>query len=209
VLPLTGELPSGWCLRTVLNNGGILPNVPPTSNLAIRRQVADALFPLPEEFAGFAERVIQRLAPLMTEVCCVDRALATWRLHNSNDANAAAIQVDRMARDLQVMTHLWGMQRQYLERNAPGLLASFTPLNRSDYYCALRYLWGRLTEGDAEAYRRALLDCPGFPDKPLPERWFWRVAHRLPDGIVELICNWLVTQGRLKNLIGVLLQVGS
>jgi glycosyltransferase involved in cell wall biosynthesis len=207
ILPLTGKLPSGWCLTAVLEHGGILPNVPPTSNMAVRREIAAALFPLPDEFTGFAERIIQRLAPLMTEVCCVEPPLATWRLHGSNDANAARMDLDRMGRDLLVMERLWTIQRDYLEGRAPGLAGSLAPLSRSDYYCRLRYIRERLTGGaHAERYRAAFLDSPGFCLRPLPERWFWTVAHRLSDQIVASIGNWIITQGRTKELIGALLR---
>ncbi|HVW83232.1 MAG TPA: glycosyltransferase family 2 protein [Bryobacteraceae bacterium] len=203
ILPLLGSVPSGWCVKIILENGGILPNVPPTSNLSLRREVADALFPLPEEFRGFAERVIQRLAPFMTEVCHIDRPLATWRLHDTNDANAAYINLERMARDLQVMQRLWQMQRDYLDGKAPSLARRLAPITRSDYYSRLHYVWARLGGfPDAEAIRHELLSSPGFRQRPLPERLFWRLSPRLADSTFERISNMIMTQGRTKAFVG-------
>jgi glycosyltransferase involved in cell wall biosynthesis len=207
VLPLTGPLPSGWCLAESLEHGGILPNIPPTSNMAIRRQLGEALFPLPEEFVGFAERIIQRLGPFMTELCCVDRPLATWRLHGSNDANIARIDLDRIARDIEVMERLWAIQKEFLDDHAPGLATSLAPLTRSDYYCRLRYIRERFSgRADPERFRVALLESPGFSLRPLLEQWFWRNARRLPDAAVAEINNWIGTQGRIKAMIGNVLR---
>ncbi len=48
--------------------------LPPTTNLALRREVADRIFPIPVEYTGYAEQMIHRLAPLMTELCAVELA---------------------------------------------------------------------------------------------------------------------------------------
>ena len=50
--------------------------LPPTNNLALRREVADRIFPIPVEYIGYAEQMIHRLAPLMTELCAVEAAIA-------------------------------------------------------------------------------------------------------------------------------------
>ena len=79
VLPLLTRAPSGWCADLALANGGVLPNVPPTSSLSFRREVLEHIFPLPEELRGYAELVLQRVAPVLTKVLSLDQALATWR----------------------------------------------------------------------------------------------------------------------------------
>ena len=79
--PLLSALPSGDCAQSTYDNAGILMGLPPTTNLALRREIAEQIFPIPVEYTGYAEQMIHRLAPLMTELCAVDEPLARWRLH--------------------------------------------------------------------------------------------------------------------------------
>ncbi len=94
----------------------VLRDLPPTSNLALRREVAERIFPIPVEYTGYAEQMIHRLAPLMTELCAVEAPLATWRLHGKNDQNSTRITSRRMERELKIMDSLWLEQKHYLER---------------------------------------------------------------------------------------------
>ena len=91
IYPLLSALPSGDCAQITYDNSGILMGLPPTTNLALRREVADRIFPIPVEYTGYAEQMIHRLAPLMTELCAVDAPLARWRLHGQNDQNSTRI----------------------------------------------------------------------------------------------------------------------
>jgi glycosyltransferase involved in cell wall biosynthesis len=83
VLPLLTSGPSGWCAGQALASGGVLADVPPTSNLSFRREVLQRVFPLPENLHNYAELVIQRLAPMLTKILSLDQALATWRFHGA------------------------------------------------------------------------------------------------------------------------------
>jgi hypothetical protein len=96
VYPLLSALPSGDCAQITYDNAGILMGLPPTTNLALRREVADRIFPIPVEYTGYAEQRIHRMAPLMTELCAVDVPLAEWRLHGQNDQNSSRITPRRL-----------------------------------------------------------------------------------------------------------------
>jgi glycosyltransferase involved in cell wall biosynthesis len=209
VLPLFGRLPSGWCFREIFEQGGILPDFPPTSNMALRREVAEAIFPLPEEYRGFAERVIHRLAPFITEIHGIDRALATWRLHGRNDANAEEVIACRTERDVQVMEQLWYLQRAWLRKTVPDLAGEFPGLKQNDYYCRLRLVLARLNRSPtASQLYRELLDCPGFARRPLIERWFWKVTRCLPDSLFRAASNFIMTQGMTKQMVSRVLRIG-
>ena len=103
IYPLLSALPSGDCAQIAYDNAGILMGLPPTTNLALRREVADLIFPIPVEYTGYAEQMIHRLAPLMTELCAVDMPLAQWRLHGQNDQNSTRITPRRLERELKIM----------------------------------------------------------------------------------------------------------
>jgi glycosyltransferase involved in cell wall biosynthesis len=202
ILPLLNSIPSGWCLGRVLHAGGVLADVPPTSTLSFRREILERVFPISEEFQGYAELVIQRLAPCLTNVHSLDRALATWRLHNANDANTVYLHSDHIRRELRILEQLWHFQRSYLETLDPQLAAALQSISCSDYYSRLRYaLARRECSPDAGRFHRDLVESPDFQDRPAVDRWFWKIAPSLPRALVDRIFNFLMTQGRTKELI--------
>ena len=210
VLPLLKSGPSGWCASRVLACGGVLADVPPTSNLSFRRDVLNRIFPLPENLKGYAELVIQRLAPLLTSVLSLDQAFATWRLHGANDINAARISDDQIGREIEVMDTLWGIQRQYLAAAAPQAVRGLRPVSRSDYYCRMRYMMARRRlPVEADLWHRCLLDSPGFGDRPLLERCFWRITPALPIRLLNRLFDVTMTQSRSKEWITRLWKIGA
>src|SRR6202789_1896429 len=142
--PLLSALPSGDCAQTTYENAGILMGLPPTTNLALRREVADRIFPIPVEYTGYAEQMIHRLAPLMTELCAIDVPLARWRLHGQNDQNSTRITSRRLERELKIMESLWLEQERYLKSVDAQLAASFPAVDRNAVYLKMNYSRHRL-----------------------------------------------------------------
>src|ERR1700678_2722314 len=134
IYPLLSGLPSGDCTQTTYDNAGILMGLPPTTNLALRREVADRIFPIPVEYTGYAEQMIHRLAPFMTEICAIDAPLARWRLHGQNDQNSTRITPRRLERELKIMDSLWLEQKHYLEGVDAALAESFPAIDRNPMY---------------------------------------------------------------------------
>jgi len=210
VLPLLNSPPSGWCAVQALASGGILANVPPTSNLSFRREVAEKIFPIPEDFRGYAELVIQRLAPLLTNIFSLDQALATWRHHGANDGHSLRIEDRFVEREIRVIESLWEIQRRYLETAVPEISAALEPVTRSEYYCRLRYAWARRkSSAEAGASHSQLLNAPGFGERPLLDRCFWRIAPWLPGSVVDRVLNVSMTQNWGKELISRIWRIGS
>jgi glycosyltransferase involved in cell wall biosynthesis len=210
VLPLLRSGPSGWCAGRTLAGGGVLPDVPPTSNLSFRREVIQHVFPLPEDLRGYAELVMQRIAPLLTNVLSLDKALATWRLHGSNDSNAARMQDHQIEREIQVIETLWDFQKRYLETAAPEAACALRPISHSEYYCRMRYMMARRRPSkDARVWRRHLLDSPGFRERPALDRFLWRIAPGLPDNVLNRVLELTMTQNRAKEWIARLMRIGS
>src|ERR1700722_14239127 len=147
--PLLSALPTGDCAQTTYENAGILMGLPPTTNLALRREIADEIFPIPVEYTGYAEQIFHRLAPLMTELCAVDAPLAHWRLHGSNDQNSTHITTRRLERELKIMDSLWLKQKQYLEGVDPALGHSFPAVQHSALYLKSNYMRHRLNNDPA------------------------------------------------------------
>ncbi len=200
VYPLLSALPSGDCTRTTFENSGILMGLPPTTNLALRREVADRIFPIPVEYTGYAEQMIHRMAPLMTEVCAVDAPLARWRLHGRNDQNATRITPRRLERELKIMDSLWLRQKDYLKSIDAELAASFPPIERNPLYLKMNYIRHRLNNDPAMHQGHSELCRYGLRANTKVD-WFWRHSSSLPRPLFHRAVDLLLTQSVWKEMV--------
>jgi glycosyltransferase involved in cell wall biosynthesis len=198
--PLLSALPTGDCAQTTYDNAGILMGLPPTTNLALRREIADEIFPIPMEYTGYAEQMIHRLAPLMTELCAVDEPLARWRLHGKNDQNSTRITTRRLERELKIMDSLWLEQKRYLERLDAGLARSFPSIERNALYLKMNYIRHRLNNDPAT--RQAYDDlCRYGLRKNSKVDQFWRFSNRLPRPVFQRAVDLMLTQSVWKQMV--------
>jgi glycosyltransferase involved in cell wall biosynthesis len=199
--PLLQNLPSGDCARSTVLNCGILMGLPPTSALSLRRAVAGQIFPIPEYYVGYAEQMIHRIAPLITPICCIEKAYSSWTLHRRNDANSSHIKVQRLEREIEFMEKLWQEQHRFLLAHNPTLAAELQPLQQNALYVKMRYILGRLTADKyAVASHRTLCSLPEIRRSYIG--MFWRYSNRLPRPIFRKMIDLLETQGSLKHLLG-------
>ena len=174
--------------------------LPPTTNLALRREVADRIFPIPVEYTGYAEQMIHRLAPLMTELCAVDAPLARWRLHGQNDQNSTRITSRRLERELKIMDSLWLEQKHYLEGVDAALAQSFPPIDRNPLYLKMNYIRHRLNNDPA--MRQAYSDLCRFGLRANSKvDQFWRYSNRLPRPLFQRAVDLLLTQSVWKQMV--------
>jgi glycosyltransferase involved in cell wall biosynthesis len=199
--PLLSSLPAGDCSQITYSNSGILMGLPPTTNLSLRREVAARIFPLPTQYTGYAEQIIHRLAPLMTELCAVDAPLAHWRQHGKNDQNATRISVRRMERELKFMDALWLDQKSYLDSIDPQLGREFPPINRTPLYLRTNYIRLRLANDPGSAQAHADLCRNGLNPNSKVDL-FWRYSNRLPLPLFDKAVNLLLTQSVWKQMVG-------
>ncbi len=200
VYPLLSALPSGDCAQITYDNSGILMGLPPTTNLALRREVADRIFPIPVEYTGYAEQMIHRLAPLMTGLCAVDEPLARWRLHGANDQNSTRITPRRLDRELKIMDSLWLEQKHYLEGVDAALAQSFPPIGRNTLYLKMNYIRHRLNNDPAT--RQAYSDLCRYGLRPNSKvDQFWKYSNRLPRPLFQRAVDLLLTQSVWKQMV--------
>jgi glycosyltransferase involved in cell wall biosynthesis len=200
IYPLLSALPTGNCAQTIYDNAGILMGLPPTTNLALRREIAGRIFPIPVEYTGYAEQIFHRLAPLMTELCAVDAPLAHWRLHGHNDQNSTHITSRRLERELKIMDSLWLQQKHYLEDIDPALAESFPPVNRSALYLKSNYMRHRLNNDPAMHQAYSDLCRYGLRANSKVDR-FWRYSDRLPRPLFQRAIDLLLTQSVWKQMV--------
>jgi glycosyltransferase involved in cell wall biosynthesis len=198
--PLLRTLPSGDCAQAAYENSGILMGLPPTTNLALRREVAHRIFPIPLEYTGYAEQMFHRLAPLMTEVCAIDAPLAHWRLHGKNDQNSTRIQPRRLERELRIMDSLWLEQKHYLEGVDQELAAAFPSLNRNPMYLKADYMRLRLSNDPAMHQAHSDLCRYGLQSNSAVDQ-FWRYSNRLPLPLFQKAVDLLLTQSVWKQMV--------
>jgi glycosyltransferase involved in cell wall biosynthesis len=198
--PLLSALPSGDCAQVTYDNCGILMGLPPTTNLALRREIADRIFPIPVEYTGYAEQMFHRLAPLMTEVCAVDEPLARWRLHGANDQNSTHINSRRLERELKIMDSLWLEQKRYLEGVDTALAQSFPPIQRNSLYLKTNYMRHRLNNDPAMRQAHEDLCRYGLRANSKVDT-FWRYSNRLPRPMFQRAIDLLLTQSVWKQMV--------
>jgi glycosyltransferase involved in cell wall biosynthesis len=86
---------SGWLAPRVVRRGGRWRWVP-TTGVTMRRAVAEASFPMPEEgFSTSADTFFLMLLPLLTPVGALDDVLGTYRRHGANVYARSRIDPDR------------------------------------------------------------------------------------------------------------------
>jgi glycosyltransferase involved in cell wall biosynthesis len=100
-IPSFTPVESGWLAPRVLARGGRWRWVP-ASGVSLRREVADVIFPLPEEpFPTSADTFFLMLAPLLTSVQYLQRVLARYRRHGGNAYDSSRIEAARTASSME------------------------------------------------------------------------------------------------------------
>jgi glycosyltransferase involved in cell wall biosynthesis len=200
IYPLLSALPSGDCVQITYDNSGILMGLPPTTNLALRREVAVQIFPIPVEYTGYAEQIIHRLAPLMTELCAIEAPMARWQLHGQNDQNSTRITPRRLERELKIMDSLWLEQKHYIEGVDASLASSFPSLNRNPLYLKMNYIRHRLDNDPATRQTYHDLCRYGLRGDSKIDQ-FWRYSNRLPRPLFQRAVDLLMTQSVWKQMV--------
>lgn len=202
VWPLS-DLPEGWFGPQLLKGGGILGYLPPTSGLIVRREIAEALFPLRTEppFRSSPDQIVMRLAPLITNVAAIPEAMAEYRLHNSNSYAQHSVTADSVGKELTLSKALWGEQRRFLAAIDSQLATQFEPFEASPHCAFLQFLDAKLRNlKTARAYHAEYVAVSRRSQAP---RWFrfWRMSLYLPGPLFRVAVNMLLGQSALKQAI--------
>jgi glycosyltransferase involved in cell wall biosynthesis len=203
VWPMSGALPEGWCGPSMLVTGGILPYLPPTSGISLRRELADALFPMSTEkpLGLCPDQVMMRVAPLLSPVAKIDAPLAEYRLHQSNSYGSSRITVAFLTREIGICRSLWQAQKEYLTQQSPELAAQLRPVESSPYLLYIRYLLARFS-GDplaSERHSEYMASLRAQPDARYV--WFWNWSIHLPVFMFDYAVNLMCRQSMLKQIM--------
>ncbi len=202
VWPMSASLPSGWYGSLLLQDGGILPYMPPTSGLSLRREVAERIFPLPliEPLVRCPDQLITRLAPLLTNVTREDEALSEYRLHGGNNYGPDRVTAASFKRELEYCDALWAAQKRFLATINPRLAEEFQPVSLHPYVAYTSYLHARLArDPDVRRQHDRFIACLTGPDAR--HVWFWKLSIYLPLPVFDFAVNLLIRQSWLKQLV--------
>lgn len=203
VWPLGAALPHGWNGGQLLQNGGVLACMPPTSGLSLHRTIAERLFPLPEPqpLGSIADQVITRLAPLLTCVVCLHETLADYRLHNSNNYARQKVCADSIHQEIASCRNLWLVQRAFLDTIDSEIAAAFPPVDVNPYLVYLGYLHARLSRSTdpREAYERFMRQLASSPNAR--RVWFWKSSIYMPFRVFEMAVNLMMQPSILKQAV--------
>jgi glycosyltransferase involved in cell wall biosynthesis len=203
VWPMSDELPEGWYGDSLLAMGGLLANLPPTSGITLRREVADVLFPMPvtRPLGSCPDQVVMRLAPLVTPIAKLDDALSEYRLHDANSYGSPRINREFVSREISVCRGLWQAQYEFLAKRDPELPARLEPVEASFYIVYLRYLEARLSRDPSarECHARMM---EGLRKQPGARHVaFWNWSPHLPLFAFDYAVNLMSRQSALKQLL--------
>jgi len=122
VMPFFGNFEQGWIAERVRRRGGRWQGMP-TSALSMRRELAQFLFPLPEEvLSKSADGFIYTLAPLLTEVAAIEQPLSCYRVHDRNAIASQRRDLERASKETDIFArHIHSANQRLDELGLPEL----------------------------------------------------------------------------------------
>ncbi len=200
-IPCLCNLPSGWQGALAdLSGPHVLPGLPPTSGLSLRRPVAEAIFPLPVGLKAYSDTLIQVVGPLATPVVAVNLALSEYRVHGANIGGVSTFTEARLRDIVAYEKEIWGAWRRYLS-SASAAGSPCPPLPEERALSLMDYAYARYrSDGDFVKTYGAVapdqIDC-----LPGPLRWFWRASLFAPDWLFRRAFDFAYGQPRLKMMM--------
>ena len=198
-IPCLYDLPSGW-YGPLLDFGGprVLPGLPPTSGLSLRRSVAEAFFPLPAALKAYSDTLIQVVAPLVTPIAAIEVPLSEYRIHGANTGGVNRFTASRLHNIVQYEKEIWSAWHRYVS-SALSLSHDFSlPTERPPSlmdYAYQRYRSGRNYKKTYEAIPPAHL-----LSLPRPLRLFWQASTLFPGWLFRRSFDFFYGQPPLKMM---------
>ena len=190
----------GWQGEAILRRGGGVPGMPQTSALAVRRAIADEIFPLDVTYRIAADLLIQRVAPLMTAIASIPEPLMRYRVHGANHFVEDAVTAQGLSRTLAVAEQGRAHQATFLrERFGPEVAARLAPISADDGWLAMQVQRAHLSgSGFAHAVRR----LANHPEASASKHGrIARVAARLPGPLARGLWTAILGEGAHKRLL--------
>jgi glycosyltransferase involved in cell wall biosynthesis len=200
-IPSVHDLLSGWhgaCLR--LDVPQVLPGLPPTSGISMRRSVAEAIFPLPDGLKAYSDTLIQALAPLMTPIVAIEIPLSEYRIHGANVGGVSRFTEDRLRNIVSYEREIWCAWRRYLASAHSGVPSDF-PIPEEMTPSLMDYAYARFRSD--RNFKAAYQSIPAAYFQSLPSllRCYWRASILLPTWLFLASFDFVYGQTRMKMIV--------
>lgn len=205
--PMFSKLASGWLAPFSLQNGGFVDDIPPTSALSFRREIAELLLPMNETFLRNVDAVIRNLASFLTVVIPIPEVLSQYRIHGSNIMATSSLTADFLEREIARSELIYQEVKRFLDKTyGVELTKKLTSINHRLVYCHNFYLLARLKGLPKSEWREAhyrLVIHPEFCWSGL-EGWFLKWGNYLPNILFKVLFQQVYGSGWIKRFIQLL-----
>jgi glycosyltransferase involved in cell wall biosynthesis len=203
-IPLLSQLAAGW-LGPSLNICGprVLPGLPPSSGLSLRRAIAESIFPLPSGLRAYADTLIQVLAPRITPIVAVQAPSSEYRIHGANVAAVSAFTADRLRNLVVWEREIWSAWRRHiLSSSAPSLdspVSETTPT-------LMDYAYARFRSDPRSKAVYEAIPSDYFRTLPSLFRWYWRASPVMPNWLFRKSFAFAYGQTPAKRVVAKILR---
>jgi hypothetical protein len=203
-IPLLSHLAMGWQGPSFSNSGPqVLPGLPPSSGLSLRRVIAESIFPLPAGLAAYADTLVQVLAPRITPIVAIHAPSSEYRVHGGNVAAVSAFTEDRLRNMMVWEGEIWRAWRQHILSSSAARLDP-PPSETTPTPMAYAYARFRCDQRAKDVYEAISADYL----RALPRlfRWYWRASPLIPDWLFRKSFAFVYGQTRAKRVVAGILS---
>jgi glycosyltransferase involved in cell wall biosynthesis len=200
--PFPIAMKGGWLAPEALSNGGAVTMLPPSSALSFRREISDAIFPLPEDIPRGMDLYLTRTAQFLTAIVILDEVLTKYRIHGQNlsgiafpdSSNISKVMDNFVAVTDEIKSFL---QNRFGDEVSSQLLLEDNPLYKN-LVLALYTLEGRPKEGIYGYTPEVIME--GI-NKATSSR-MWRLLYALPSKPARILFKLWWGKYPMKRVIG-------
>ncbi len=117
IIPIFTRFESGYIADKIYKRGGRWRHMP-ASAIAMRRQLAEKIFPIYEEtFRSLADAYIFTIAPILTKITAVSDVLSVYRLHEKNITGGATFTAESIRKTVRDIEKVNQGANTFLEMN--------------------------------------------------------------------------------------------
>lgn len=199
-IPCLYDLPSGWHGPLLgFSSPRVLPGLPPTSGLSLRRSVAEVVFPLPAALRAYSDTLIQVITPLLTPIVGIDARLSEYRVHGGNTGGVSKFTEERLRNIIQYEKEIWSAWHRYLSSARSGVAPDFPlPAERTPSLMDYAYQRYRADRNFKKTYEA--IPLAHVSSLPRLLRLFWRASIIFPGWFFRRSFDFVYGQTRLKMM---------
>jgi glycosyltransferase involved in cell wall biosynthesis len=203
-IPLLSHLPTGWQGPSFSNCGPqVLPGLPPSSGLSLRRVIAESIFPLPSGLVAYADTLIQVLAPRITPIVAIQTPSSEYRVHGGNVAAVSTFTEDHLRNLVVWEREIWRAWRRHILSSSAATLDTLLP-ETNPTLIAYAYARFRCDQESKAVYQAIPADY--FRALPSLFRWYWRASPLMPNWLFRKSFGFVYGQTRAKRVVAGILS---